>query len=126
MEKKFKILRFVGSVYKILGIISAVVTVIAGIGICLTSVLGGAMLDRVQRELGNVGPMGLVGGAAGGAIIGGVILLYGATMALLLYGIGEGIYLLLTLEENTRATAIYLQQVSQPQTSTVDYSPPQE
>jgi hypothetical protein len=112
MEKKFKILRFIGTVYRILGIITAVLTVLGAAGICLTSVLGGAIMDQVQSELGNIGPVGLLGGAAGGAIIGGFLLVWGTIIALLLLAAGEGIYLLLALEENTRTTADCMQQFS--------------
>ena len=115
MEKKFKILRFIGTVYRILGIITAVLTVLGAAGICLTSVLGGAMIDQVQRELGDIGPLGLMSGAAGGAIIGGFLLVWGTITALLLLAAGEGIYLLLALEENTRTTADCMQQFSSAQ-----------
>ena len=115
MEKKFKILRFIGGVYKVLGIVTAVVTVLGALAICLTSILGGAMMDQLQNQFGDIGPVGLMGGAAGGAIIGGLLLVWGAIVALLLLAIGEGICLLLGLEENTRTTAIYMQEFSQPQ-----------
>jgi len=114
IEKKFKILRFIGSVYKVLGIIAAVLTIVAALGICVMSILGGAAMDQVQRELGDVG-LGLLGGMAGGAIIAVGVILYGGIMALLLYGVGEGIFLLLSLEENTRITADYLQRYSEQQ-----------
>ena len=115
MEKKFKILRFIGTVYKVLGIITAVLTILGAAGICLTSVLGGAMIDQVQREFGEIGPVGLMSGAAGGAIIGGFLLVWGTIIALLLLAAGEGIYLLLALEENTRTTADCMQQFSSAQ-----------
>jgi hypothetical protein len=115
MDRKFRVLRLIGSIYKILGIISAVLTLILALGICLVSLLGGAMMDQVQRELGRtMGPLGMVGGAAGGAIVAAFVVIYGAVMTLFLYGAGEGIYLLLALEENTRSTAICLQQYSAP------------
>jgi hypothetical protein len=114
MDRRFKILRFIGTVYKILGIIATVGTIIGSVGICLTTFLGGAAMARVQEQLGEavVAPR-FLGGVTGGLIASGFVLLYGAIMALLLYGIGEGIYLLIALEENTRATAAYLQQFSQ-------------
>ena len=113
MERKFKVLRFIGSAYKVLGIISGVLTAIGALGICLTSILGGAMVDQVQRQLGEAtGALSLMGGVAGGIIVAGIVLVYGAVMTLMLYGVGEGIYLLIALEENTRTTAICLQQYS--------------
>ena len=66
MEKKFKILRFIGGLYKVLGIITAVVTVLGAVAICLASILGGAIMDQVQSQFGDIGPVGLMGGAAGG------------------------------------------------------------
>jgi len=115
MEKKFKVLRFIGAVYKILGIITAVLTLLGAAGICLTTVLGGAIVDQVQSELGDIGPLGLMGGAAGGVIIGGFVLLWGAITALLLLAAGEGIALLVALEENTRTTALTMQLFSRPE-----------
>lgn len=109
MERRFKILRLIGTIYKVLGAITGVLTIVGALGICLMSVLGAAIYEDIQAELG-VG--GLISGAVGGVIIGGVILLYGAVMTLMLYGLGEGIYLLLALEENTRTTAITMQQYS--------------
>ena len=123
MEKKFKVLRLIGTLYKVLGIITAVLTVVGAAGICLTSILGGAIFDQIQGELGNLGPMGMMGGAAGGAIIGGFLLVWGAIVALLLLAAGEGIALLLALEENTRTTAECMTQFSSAQYPTETYTP---
>ncbi|MBN1248257.1 MAG: hypothetical protein JXC32_11405 [Anaerolineae bacterium] len=114
MDKKFKILRFIGTVYKILGIVSATLTVLGGLGICLTSVLGGALFERFQSGLGPMGPRALTNGPVAGVIAALIVLLYGAITALVFYGIGEGVFLLLALEENTRATAAYLRKISRP------------
>ncbi len=109
MERKFKVLRIIGSIYKILGIIAAAVTVLMALGVCLSSVLGGAMMTQFERQMGMGG---LLGGALGGVVIGGFVLLGGAVYTLMLYGIGEGIFLLLALEENTRTTAALMRQYS--------------
>jgi choline-glycine betaine transporter len=114
MEKKFQILRFVGTVYKVFGIIVGVITILAVIGACLVSVLGGTMMDQIQRELGGAVPgMNIVGGIVASLIA----LLYGGGLAITLYALGEGVYLLLALEENTRMTAQALSQ-------SASYSPP--
>ncbi len=114
MEKKFQILRFVGTVYKVFGIIVGVITILGVIGACLVSVLGGATMDRLQEELGSAAPsMGIVGGIFAGFLL----LLYGGGLAITLYAAGEGVYLLLALEENTRRTALAISQ-------STDYSPP--
>jgi hypothetical protein len=115
VERKFKVLRFIGSVYKTLGIVSAVLTLIAALALCLISLLGSGLLDQLRAQLGGAaGALGTLGGAAEGVIVASFVLIYGVVMTLMLYGAGEGIYLLLALEENTRATAITLQQFSNP------------
>jgi hypothetical protein len=70
------------------------------------------MLDRFS-DLGRSGPMGLFGGALGGLIASVVGIIYGGGLALTLYAAGEGISLLIALEENTRATAMYLHRLQQ-------------
>ena len=103
MEKKYGILRFIGSVYKVVGIIIGVLTLLGALGICLTSVLGSDIFNQMQRGFG----MGVRTGLAG--VIGAVsTLISGAILALTLYATGEGVFLLISLEENTRATALYL------------------
>jgi hypothetical protein len=110
MEKRYAALRTIGTVYKVLGGIAGVVTVLLVIGACLTSILGGATADRLSRQLGtDVGLGGLFGGVLGGVLLSLFVVLYGGGVALTLFAAGEGIYLLLALEENTRATAMALQ-----------------
>jgi hypothetical protein len=80
------------------------------------SVLGGSLFDAALNSVsryggsGSSGPAGTLGGILGGVIIGGIILLYGGIASITLYAFGEGIYLLIGLEENTRTTALLLQQ----------------
>ena len=116
MEKKFKALRFVGTVYKVIGIIAGVLTIIGALGSCLFSILGGSLMTSFINSVdnygggGSSGPAGVLGGILGGVIVGGLILLYGGIGSITLYAFGEGIYLLIALEENTRTTALLLQQ----------------
>jgi hypothetical protein len=116
MEKKFKALRFVASVYKVIGIIVGVLTAIGAIGFCLVSILGGSLFNAALNSVNNFGgggssgPAGVFGGILGGVVIGGIILLYGGITAITLYAFGEGIYLFIGIEENTRTTAALLQQ----------------
>jgi len=110
MERKYGALRFVGTVYKVVGIIIAVLTLLAVVGMCLFSVLGGTAMGGIGRELGrNTAFGGFLSSTVGGAIGAFFTILYGGGLALTLYAIGEGIYLLLALEENTRLTAELLQ-----------------
>lgn len=123
MKKRFGILRLIGSIYKILGIIVAVITLLGAIAVCATSVLGGAALEQFMgnvQQYGDVlqpgrGPWGMMGGMAGGLIGGVGIILSGLATAIGLYAAGELIYLLLSLEENTRVTARLLEHTGEPE-----------
>lgn len=109
MEHRFRALRIVGTVYKILGAIAGILTLIAIVGICGTSFLGGAALGNAAQQFGgNGGVASLFGGVLGGLIGSLVLIIYGGGIAITLYAFGEGIYLLLALEENTRITAEHL------------------
>ena len=74
MEKKFKALRFVATVYKVIGIIAGVLTVISAIGFCLTSILSGSLFDSALNSIsqysggGSSGPAGTFGGILAGII----------------------------------------------------------
>jgi hypothetical protein len=106
MEKRYTALRTIGTIYKILGIIAAILTVIAIVAVCATSIMGGAALSGLEQSFGTGSTLG--GGlfSALGGLVGALLLiLYGGGAAITFYGIGEGIYLLISLEENTRATA---------------------
>lgn len=107
MEKRFKALRFVGTLYKIFGVVVGVAMLILALGICAVSVMGGASMADYAREYGMRGME--VFGALGGVIISGVVLIAGAVWAISLYAIGEGVYLFIAIEENTRAAALRLQ-----------------
>ena len=110
MERRYVALRIIGTVYKVLGGIVAALTILGVLAVCLTSIFGGAALGSLGRELGgDTALAGLFGGVVGGVIASVAIVLYGGGVAAALYAIGEGIYLLLALEENTRATTALLQ-----------------
>lgn len=118
MEKRFTILRFVGNAWKVLAWIVLGGGLLASIGVFLASILGGEMLRQFAEAWGFSGAFwaSFVGGIVG-LIVGGILsLLY----FLLLYAVGELIFLLLTIEENTRMMAF----ANQPRPAPVAYSPP--
>jgi hypothetical protein len=118
MEKRYAALRVIGTIYKILGGIVGVTTILLVLGICATSLLGGAAMDSLGRELGgDTGFAGLLSGFLGGLIAAVLAIIYGGGLAVTLYAAGEGVYLLLALEENTRATVALLQQQAGPPSS---------
>ncbi len=111
MEKRYTALRTIGTIYKILGIISGAITLLVILGICAASVLGGAALGELGNQFGGSYGMGsMFGGVLGGIFLGFLAILYGGSISITLYAFGEGIFLLLALEENTRATAEMLTQ----------------
>jgi hypothetical protein len=109
MERRYMALRIVGTIYKVLGAMVAVITVLVILGFCATGLLGGSALGSLDTDSGVAG---LLGGALGALILSIVALIYGGGLAITLYAAGEGVYLLLALEENTRTTASLLQRQS--------------
>lgn len=106
MEKKFRALRIIGTIYKIGGVFVAVLTLLGAIGVCGLSFFGSSVMSELSRQMGgDMGTAGLFSGILGGLLFALLVLLNGGMIALTLYATGEGIYLLLSLEENTRATA---------------------
>ena len=113
MKKQYNALRIIGTIYKVLGVISGVITILLVFSLCLTSILGGAAMDSVRSKLGSSGLPALFSGFLGGLLLSVIAIIYGGGISITLYAIGEGVYLLLALEENTRATAMLLQQQKQ-------------
>ena len=110
MEKRYKGLRFLGTLYKILGVIMLVITILAAVGICGTSILGAAGFETIGREIGaDVVFVDFIGSVFGGIMVALVLILYGGFISLAAYAFGEGIYLLLAVEENTRNSTLLLQ-----------------
>jgi hypothetical protein len=109
METKYRALRIISTVYKVLGAIVGIITALLALVTCATSALGGAALDSFSRELGrSSGLGGLVSGAAAGVFGSLFIVLWGGFVAVALYSTGELYDLLIALERNTRATAALL------------------
>src|SRR5574337_1153094 len=105
MEKRYRALRTIGTIYKVLAAIVAVITLLSILGLCATSILGGVGQAAFSRGSGA----GVFGGVLGALIFSVVGIIYGGAVSLTLYAVGEGIDLLLALEENTRITAMLLQ-----------------
>lgn len=106
MIKKYKALRLVGTIYKIIGAIILVITIIGAAGSCISGLLGGALLSGFANQLSlNTSPTDSGGMAVVGIISGFVILLWGLIAGVTTFALGEGIYLLIDIEENTRVSA---------------------
>ena len=110
MEKRFRVLRFIVTVYKTIAIILGVITLVGSIGFCAISLLGGSALNSLSSTYGlPAGPTPVLSGLLGGVIGGGSLLISGGLSALTLYALGEGIALFISLEENMRSLALQFQ-----------------
>ncbi len=99
MEKRFKALRTIGTVFKVIGIIVAVLTVLGALAACGLTIAGSSVTSEFSTSYS------MMSGAFGGVLFGVLILLYGSIWALTMYGLGELVFLLIAMEENTRASA---------------------
>lgn len=109
MERRYTALRIIGTIYKVLGIIAGVITLLIVLGICATSVLGGAAFDSFANQFGGeTSGAGILSGVFGGLFLGLFAIINGGGIAVTLYALGEGIYLFLAVEENTRAITMLL------------------
>ena len=110
MENRFRSLRIIGTILKILawvtlvgGIIFAILLLVGGVagGLLGAPTAGGG---DAGASLGALGALGALGGLVG-AISAGIGALLGF---LAFYAYGDAIYLALAIEENTRETSHYL------------------
>ena len=109
MEKRHGGLRVIGTIFKVLGIIAGVFTILAALGACISGIAGGAALDSLSSGLGeDTGMIGSIGGLVWGLILGLFSLIYGGMGAMSLYAFGGGMHLIIDMEENTRMTAMLL------------------
>ena len=114
MEKRYNALRAIGTIFKILGVIFGVITILLMIAACATSVLGGAAVEQFGQEFGSDFGIGIFGGIIGGIIASLFVIFSVGVPALTFYGFGELLFLFLAMEENTRAAAFQLQNKPQP------------
>jgi len=112
--KKFKALRFIGTVWKVLAWITLIIGVLSSVGMLLASIFGGGVLSQFGQQYGEMPWVSWVFGLAGGIVAFGVSLIFTIIYFLLLYAVGEFIYLLLAIEENTRLAAQWIQARSAP------------
>ena len=107
MQNKFRVLRIVSSILKILAWVVLVLGVLGGCGTLALGLVGGS------SARGDFGPLaGVLGGAVGSV----VLLIFALFYFLFIYAYGELIALLIALEENTRLTAERLQSTTKPNT----------
>ncbi len=107
MQPKFRILRIVALIWKILAWIVLVSSILGGCGMVAIGLLSGANARSFNQALGVP--------AAGG--FGGIVVALGAIFVgifyfISLYAVAELVDVMLALEENTRATAEQLKNIT--------------
>jgi len=104
MKKRFGILRVIATIMKILGVIIAALAVLGGLGMFIFSIAGGVnMLSDFGIDAG--------GGALAGLFGGFMVIFVGALYALIMYGYGELLMLLVSMEDNSFRTVKLLEEV---------------
>jgi len=104
MEKRFRALRIIGTLLKVLAWIELVATMLGALALAVGGIAG---------AIGQVSQQDIVPGLAVGGVLAGIVaalgvLILGLLYFLLLYAASEGIYVVLSIEENTRLTAAAL------------------
>ena len=95
VEKKYKALRLIAMLYKILAFVAAGACVLGALFMFVTGVATSSRSPVLGPD-----PTAIFGGAVGGLLL----LIYGAFLFIFLYGLGEWMTVFMDIEENTRKT----------------------
>jgi len=104
MKKRFQVLRVIATIFRVLGIVIAAVALVAALITLVMSLAGGQVWGLFGIDANT--------GFFGGLIAAFLEILLGVLYALIMYGYGELINLLLALEENTHNTVLLLEKSS--------------
>jgi hypothetical protein len=116
LERRFTALRVIGTLFKVLAWITLIVGILAAVGILVVSLAGtGAWGSWLPGW--DLGPGSMLVAVISGVVVLIVFLVY----FLLLYAVGDTIYLFLAIEDSTRHTAYLLTQQAR---ATAAYAPP--
>jgi len=114
MGKRFTALRVIGTIFKVLGWIALLFGLLGAVLVLVASLT----LDFEAAGINFGGPLA-------GAIAFIVILLLAVIQFLILYAIGESIYVFLSVEESTRRAAYFSQQIFTASQSRYAVPPPE-
>jgi hypothetical protein len=104
MKKRFQVLRFIASIFRILAIFIAAAALVASLVTVVMALAGGQIWSIFGLDANT--------GFFGGLLAAFLEVLAGGLYALLLYGYGELISLMLALEENTHNTVLLLEKTN--------------
>ncbi len=105
MKKRFGVLRIMSTIFKIIGIALAVIAILGGLISAVTSMMSSDLFTDWGFDQNT--------GALFGMFLSFVGLVGGLLYAILIYGFGELILLLISIEENTAKTANLLVDISE-------------
>mgnify|MGYP003971010799 CR=1 FL=1 len=103
MKKRFGVLKLLATILKVLGVVVAAFAVLGGLGTLIISLAGGDLMAAFGVDSGSGIFMGLVGSLG--------IVVFGFLYAIILYGYGELLLVLLSMEDNTYKTVKLLEDV---------------
>ena len=102
IPRKYGTFRFIGTFFKVMGIIIVMVTVGGAIFLAIALPIGGSLLGNLIQTAET--PERLYSyGILSGVLTALLVLLVGGLWGALTFGIGEMFYVLIAIEENTRA-----------------------
>jgi hypothetical protein len=104
MKKRFQFLHVIATIFRILGIIIAGVAMVASLVTLVMAMAGG--------QIWNIFGLDANTGFFGGLMVAFLEVLAGFLYAMLMYGYGEMISLMLALEENTHNTVLLLEKTN--------------
>jgi len=105
MKKSFGILRVLAAIFKVVGIVLGVVAILGGLIILVMSFSNTSVFVAMGFDEGSAPFVGFVFSLFG--------LVSGLLTALVVYGFGELLILLIAIEENTSRTAALLADVTE-------------
>jgi hypothetical protein len=101
MKKRFKFLRTLANIFKILGILLAALSLLGGIILIVLSLSNGNFWSLFGLDAATGYSVGLASGI--------FTLICGVLCGLMVYGFGELVYVLISIEENTYKTSVFLE-----------------
>jgi len=110
VPKRFGVLRFFGTLLKVIAWIILIFAILGAIGAALAS---GPLFNALGSQLGPQAQYVNALGTGGGILAGIFIVIIGLVYFLVFYVVGETLHLQLAVEENTRLTAALLLRMHQ-------------
>lgn len=110
VPKRFGVLRFFGTLLKVIAWIILILSILTAIAAALA---GGNLISSLGPALGDQAALASTLGTGGGILIGLLVVIMGLIYFLILYVAGENLHLQLAVEENTRLTAALLLRMHQ-------------